>query len=36
MQERLRNLCLDRQSKRKSLQEFLRGISVNIRLNKKQ
>ena len=36
MQERLRNLCLDRQSNRKTIQEFLRGISWNIRLNKKQ
>ena len=36
MQERLRNLCLDRQSNRKTIQQFLRGISWNIRLNKKQ
>ena len=36
MQERLRNLCLDRQLREKTIEEFLRGISWNICHNKTQ
>ncbi|KAL8577385.1 hypothetical protein ACOMHN_060207 [Nucella lapillus] len=34
MQERLRNLCIERRDGRKSVEELLRGVSWNIRLNR--
>ncbi|KAL8571375.1 hypothetical protein ACOMHN_020367 [Nucella lapillus] len=34
MQERLRNLCIERRDGRKSVKELLRGVSWNIRLNR--
>ena len=35
MQERLRNLCADRRDGRKTVEQTLRGIGWNIRLNKR-